>query len=185
MKLTPVVLALALGGHALCMAEPAKSNTIQTPSGPVTATSRTVEPTPQEIRLASSKEITDIRRLARKADDFVMAYLGAGTGSSLENLDKAFRAWQSEPRRRFSDREVTDTLGAYLGNKLVSDLDMEWVIVMDQDGTDFGVRSKKVEVMAFPFASVAKRIQRSEFDFMVAVFYAIDHHVKNGDVKPR
>ena len=76
-------------------------------------------------------------------------------------------------------------LGAFLGNKLVKDFDMEWVVVTDMYGTDFAVRGKKVEVMSFPFSSVAKRIESHQFDFMNGVYFAVKNAVENENVKAR
>ena len=62
---------------------------------------------------------------------------------------------------------------------------MEWVTVEDQYGTDYAVRSRKMEVLSFPFSSVSKRVENSQCDFMVAVYHTVDHTLKNGDHMPR
>jgi Domain of unknown function (DUF3806) len=179
------LVVFALGLPALAAAEPPKSETISTPSGSVTTTTKTVDPAPQQVVTASAAELRAFIEFAGRAQAFVAAYLGTRATLSLDTLDEAFRIWQQETRRRFTDQEVVDILGSYLGGKLVAELDMEWVVVKDQYGTDYGVRSRKVELLAYPFASVEKRIQRSEHGFMAAVFHAIDHSLKTGDHKPR
>jgi hypothetical protein len=134
------------------------------------------------VSVAESKEFG---RLALMAWDFVAAYIGHEATLSLANLDEAFRAWQVEPARRFSEQEVEQVLGAYLGQRLAMDLDMEWVTVTDEYGTDYAVRSRKWEVLSFPFAVVGKRIQDSQCDFLVSVYHAVDHTLRNGDHMPR
>ena len=162
-----------------------KTETFSTPAGPVTSTTQTVDPVPQQITVVSPSEARRFKQFAGKADDFVAAYLGAGTKASLETLDLAFRRWQTTPKPKFSNDEVVQILGAFLGNRLVSDLGMEWVTVRDQDGTDYAVRSKRVEVIAYPFSSVLKRIEKSQFDFMAILFYAVERRIKEDRAKPR
>jgi hypothetical protein len=62
---------------------------------------------------------------------------------------------------------------------------MEWVVVTDEYGTDYAVRSKQSEVMAFPFSSVAKRIERDQYDFMVGVYHSVRTILESGEYKPR
>jgi hypothetical protein len=62
---------------------------------------------------------------------------------------------------------------------------MEWVVVEDEYGTDYAVRSKTVEVMGFPFSTVMKRIDDQQFDFLDGVFHALKERVNAADVKAR
>lgn len=184
MKPTLAAAAVLLA-PTITMTDTSKTETIATPSGPVTTTTQTVEPVPQEILAASAAEIQGFHELAAQAKSFVTAYRGTGVRLSLRSLDEAFRDWQVEATRQFSEQQVVQMLGAYLGSRLTADLDMEWVVVKDQYGTDFAVRSKKVEVLSFPFSSVSKRIELSQYDFMVGVYHAVEHTIKNGDHKAR
>jgi len=181
-----VALAAAAIGSAEASAADTPANlTIPTPSGPVSANTWNVDPTPQEITPASAQDVRLFHSQAHRASDFAVAYLGVGARPSLESLDKAFRKWQIETEPQFSEQEVVEILGSFLGNELVVGLDMEWVVVKDQYGVDYGVRARKVEVMAFPFSSVEKRVKRGQSDFMVAVYYAVSHMLKDGEIKAR
>jgi hypothetical protein len=62
---------------------------------------------------------------------------------------------------------------------------MEWVTVSDEYGTNYAVRGKSAEVMAFPFSSVLKRIENNEHDFMYGVYYAVKGALESGDYKSR
>lgn len=159
--------------------------TFQTPSGPVTATTQIIEPVAQQITVASVAEVKEFERFALSAWEIVAAYLGHEITLSLATLDQAFRAWQLESSRRFSEQEVENILGAYLGQRLAADLNMEWVTVTDEYGTDYAVRSRKYEVMSFPFAVVSKRIEDAKYDFLVAVYHTVEHTLKEGDHMPR
>lgn len=104
---------------------------------------------------------------------------------TMQDFDVAFARWQKEGTRRYSEERVVELLGAYLGSRLVADVNMEWVVVNDQYGRDFAVRAKNYEALSFPFAVVAKRIQKNEYDFMVGVYEALRYSIKNGEVKRR
>src|SRR3990167_8331138 len=86
---------------ATAMPEDSKSKTIQTPSGPVTTTTKTVDPTPQKIVLLDSKEVLVIEELAFKSKHFVAHYLPGRTNPSLSDFDEAFGLWQQEEKRRY------------------------------------------------------------------------------------
>jgi hypothetical protein len=167
------------------MADTPKSETFDTPSGPVTAKTQTVEPVPQEVVAASPEEIAHFEQLALLGWEFVAVYLGHEARLSLESLDEAFRTWQLEPSLKYSADQVIQVLGAYLGQRLSADLNMEWVKVTDEYGTDYAVQSRQWEVLSFPFAAVGKRIQDSQCDFLVPVYHTVAHALKNGDHMPR
>jgi hypothetical protein len=167
------------------MPEDPKIETLQTPSGAVTATTRTIEPVPQQVAAVSDHEAREFERLALSAWDFLAAYLGNDATLNLASLDEAFRAWQLDSLRHHSEQEVERILGAYLGQRLAADLNMEWVTVTDKYGTDYALRSRNFEVISFPFAVVSKRIEDSKYDFLVAVYHAVEHTLNEGGHMPR
>ena len=167
------------------MSASSETKTLQTPNGPVTATMETVEPTPQKTVIASSRQLLTIDALASQATGFVAAYRPGVSSPSLKDFDEAFRLWQKEKRRRYTEQQVVQMLGAYLGNQLVADFQMEWVMVTDQYGTDYAVRSKKYEVMSFPFSSVVKRIENNQYEFMVGVYHTVQDTIASGNYKTR
>ena len=132
-----------------------------------------------------SKEVVAIEELASKSKHFVAYYLPGRPNPSLSDFDEAFSLWQQEEERRYTEQEVIELLGAYLGSQLIADFQMEWVTVSDQYGTDYAVRARRYEVMSFPFSSVAKRIERSQYDFMVGVYYAVKQSIESGEYKTR
>lgn len=167
------------------MSSETRTKTINTPDGSITTTTTTVEPTPQEINLAGSEDIKAFDAYALQGVRFVQTYLPKMKNPSLKDFDESFHLWQSEGKRRFTEQQVIEILGAYLGNKLIADFQMEWVVVKDEYGTDFAVRGKKYEVMSFPFSSVAKRIENNQYDFMSGVYHAVKSSIESGDYKTR
>lgn len=158
---------------------------IETPDGTVTAHKTTVEPVPQQISVVRGEDLQRLQSLAQLGPDFVAAYLPGITNPDLKDYDRAFRAWQISDSPGHTSAQVTEILGGYLGNKCVNELELEWVTVTDEFGTEYGVRSKTVEVMAFPFSTVRKRIERNEFDFLYGVYHTIKHTIETGDYETR
>ena len=62
---------------------------------------------------------------------------------------------------------------------------MEWVTVNDEYGTDYAVRSTKVELMTFPFSTVLKRIEDKQHDFVYGVYYTVKEMLTSGNCKVR
>lgn len=180
-----VLLALGLGASGIACAEQETTKTFKTPEGSVTMTSKTVAPVPQTIVSASPEQLAKFSKLAASAMGFANRYLPKIESPSLKDFDEAFVLWKQDGAGTYTDDQVIDLLGAYLGKRMVDDLDMEWVVVTDEAGTDFAVRGKKQEILAFPFASVAKRIDRREHDFMAGVYRAVEATIANGEFKTR
>ena len=73
MKILLVVVALVLcvaAVAALLKQSQSETKTINTVDGPVTATSKTVDPTPQEIVLASAEQCLVFDKLVLKGEKF-------------------------------------------------------------------------------------------------------------------
>ena len=186
MKLLIIVLAMVMSSTPFpALATSPATKTIQTPDGPVTTTTTNVDPTHQDIVLASAQQRAELDALATQATGFLKTYLPGRAEPSLVNLDMAFSVWQQTKDPIYTEHQVIEILGAYLGKKLADDFQMNWVIVIDQYGRDFGVRGRKHEIMAFPFASVVKRIEKKQHDFMVGVYYAVRDTSMSGKAKLR
>jgi Domain of unknown function (DUF3806) len=179
--LTSVVLIIIAGCSDV--RDDKTSYTIQTPEGSITAHKSTVEPTPQKIAVVSGNKLKRLQSLDGQGPAFVATYLPNSRDPELKDYDLAFRAWEVSKTPQHSKEQVVEILGGYLGNKCVADFDMEWVTVTDEFGTDFAVRSKSAEVMAFPFSTVLKRIENNEFDFLHGVYHTIKHALESGDYK--
>jgi len=149
---------------------------IKISGGSVSLETQKLGPIPRQVRPLDQVKLKQIHELASAAKRFLAVYC-PGAEESLKSYDAAFRVWQSKSKREFPAATVIDQLGAYLGNKLVADFDMEWVVVTDRYGTDLAVRAKRYEVLAFPFSSVAKRIDENKYDFMEGVYYAVQHTI--------
>jgi hypothetical protein len=158
---------------------------INTPDGEVIAHDTNVEPTPQTVTVVAGDDLAWLQSLGGDGPQFVSNYLPTVTEPTLKDYDAAFRAWQQDQSPQYDDQQVIQIFGGYLGNKCVTDFDMEWVTVTDEYGTDYAVRSTKVEVMSFPFSTVLKRIEDKKYDFVHGVYYTVKEMLANGEYKIR
>jgi Domain of unknown function (DUF3806) len=124
---------------------------IYTPDGEVIAHDTNVEATPQTITVVDGNDLAWLQSLAEDGPQFVSHYVPNVTHPGLKDYDAAFRAWQLVASPPYTDQQVIQIIGGYHGNKCVADFEMEWVAVTDEYGTDYAVRSTKIEVMSFPF----------------------------------
>jgi hypothetical protein len=160
----------------------AQQRQIEGPDGQITLKTAVAEPVPQQIVPLGGPDLQWIAGRAADAAQFLAAYQ-PGAAPSLRACDDAFARWQTDKGLRFTDQDVVEMLGAYLGNCLAGEFDMEWVSVTDQYGTDLAVRSRTYEILSFPFASVSKRVEKNEHDFMVGVRYAVQDMISRGMMK--
>jgi hypothetical protein len=110
--------------------------------------------------------------------------------SSRQNYKKA--AGKLGIIRAILDRNVfkpTQTyelqcLGIVLGDAIVQDLKMEWVMVEDEHGRDPAVRLPKTSIILFPLTMISKRVERGEkvdvFDLFNGVAAKVEEAQRRG-----
>lgn len=155
--------------------------TIKTDEGTVTGHTTELEDFPQKIVPVNAAESHQFAEWAAETEEFLSAYGTPQSENELIRYDEAFKAWQDSETKKHSHQDVINTLGAYLGQRMVQDFDMEWVIVTDPYGQDYAVRHKTSELMSFPFSAVTKRIKDMEYDFIHGVYHVLKHEVENGE----
>ncbi|MDQ8192669.1 DUF3806 domain-containing protein [Roseibacillus persicicus] len=158
---------------------------IETEEGAVVGEVTEMEKVSQEVvpvNVAESRQFAD---WAAKAVEFLNVYGPPESDNELKQYDGAFKAWQGSKVKKYSDQEVINLLGAYLGQRLVQDLDMEWVMVTDKYGQDYAVQHKVSKLMGFPFSSVMKRIEDGESDFLHGVYHILKNELEKGDLDQR
>ena len=159
--------------------------TIKTEEGTIVSHSTPVDNFPQKVIAVSNAESRQFATWAANASAFLTAYKKPKSENELKQYDEAFKAWQDATIKHHSEQDVVNLLGAYLGQRMVHDLDMEWVMVTDQYGQDCAVRHKKLEVLSFPFSTVKKRIEDKEYEFIYGVFHVLKYGIENGEFKER
>lgn len=145
----------------------------------------TIDPVPQKNRLLTHEELQNIASASRQSKLFVNYYLADVKNPELKDYDNAFHVWQASKSKKYSSQQVVELTGSYLGEKCVKELDMEWIEITDEYGTDRAVRGKSVEVTSFPFSVVSKRIEKNEYEFIYSVFHTVEQMIKEGAYKNR
>jgi hypothetical protein len=69
-------------------------------------------------------------------------------------------------------------LGITLGDALVQELDLEWVMVEDEYGRDPAIRKPGTTVVAFPLTMISKRVERGEAVDVRSLFDSVVEHVR-------
>ena len=161
---------------------------VSTPDGSFQAQKSNVEQTQQTISAIDSGVLAAIDQNASLGPMFVREFLALDGDPSLQDFDEAFRLWQSAFAKGDTDiegRTVVDIFGSILGNKLAEDLNMEWVTVSDEYGTDYAVVHRDLQVFSYPFSTVQKRVDSMEYGFMNNVYYMVKQMIESGDYAGR
>jgi hypothetical protein len=111
------------------------------------------------------------------AHEFVRAFVRDNHNSelTLKSLDEAFERYLASESDPSTANGVVLAIGAAFGTRLVEDLGFQWIVVMDEYGTDLAVlaRRGRGDVTIVPGDFVAKRYERKEAPFLVAAFAEI------------
>jgi len=70
-------------------------------------------------------------------------------------------------------------LGIVLGDALVQELRMEWIMVQDQHGRDPAVRMPKTSIILYPMTMISKRVERGEQVDVFELFNGIAAQVED------
>jgi len=175
-----ILVLLTIVGTGWSMAQ--ETYEVETPEGAVEAKKTTVDEFPQEVSEIEGSVLEAIEANALLGPVFVREFVAGNSDPNLKDYDEAFRQWQVEAMNGDTDianGTVVDIFGSVLGEFLVSNLDMKWIRVTDQYGTEYAVKGKTSEVFAYPFSTVGKRVDRDEYDFMYNVFHAIKQSLES------
>ena len=134
------------------------------------------DPPPQQVMPFGPAENCWLERSCEAAGQLSVKY-GSGGDLGPEQLDVVFGRWMIDDGDKEPPKIVADALGAAFGEHVVDRHGFQWVVVTDSFGTDYAIR--KGETMAFPQASVMKRIERNETALFqalsVGILHALNH----------
>lgn len=145
----------------------------------------TVKSTPKTIVCVSAERVNKFQEDANRARGFLNTYLGEVRSPTLKDYDEAFTRWQKSSDRRYSESEVINILGSYLGETLINDFQMEWVAVSDELGKSYAVRHRSLELISYPFSSVEKRIDSGTSGFLWNIYYTVKDGLDSGAYRKR
>lgn len=122
------------------------------------------------------KEADWLARGLSVAADLSRRYAG-GRDLDADGLDAVFSAWMAERSRDVPAESVANALGAAFGELLVRRLGFSWGVFDDAEGADIAVRFDD-GFTAFPWSSVARRIESREPTFFAALFATFAQRVR-------
>jgi len=144
-------------------------------------TEQVVDPAPQETRPFAAAEDAWLEEADRHSRELSIQY-GSGGELDPEELDRIFSRWMNEPGEKESDEIVANSLGAAFGSYLVEHHGFQWIVVTDEYGTEYAVRHDLNHTIAFPRASVQKRIENGQAEFFNHVFLIILDQVRRAEI---
>lgn len=133
---------------------------------------QSVESTPQTITPFGEEEETWLKQSFETARELSL-YYGSGGELNPEELDRVFSRWTADNEPNFDAVSVVDGLGAAFGEYLVDTHEFCWVVVDDEYGTIYAVRHNETETIAYPTASVEKRIDDGITEFFIGLYHVI------------
>lgn len=76
---------------------------------------------------------------------------------------------------------IANSLGAAFGNYLVRSHGFRWGVIIDEQGEEYAVKHLLGNTVAYPVASVEKRIARREPDFFQSVYALIIDQLRRAE----
>ena len=131
----------------------------------------------QVVSLPSAEDAERIeaqRRWVREHFDEDAKHLYEHRDEKLRLLQAILDAGWIDP----SETVKLQCLGITLGDALVQELGLEWIMVEDQYGRDPAIRKPGTTVMAFPLTMISKRIERGETVVVRDLFDGVVDHVR-------
>lgn len=139
----------------------------------ITVTEQVVEPTPQTITPFGKEQEHWLSVNLAHARELGTKY-GSGGELHPDELDCIFSRWMEEETPKEDDELIANALGAAFGDWLVQEHDFRWVIVEDIEfGSEYAVRHCHREAMAYPRASVQKRIESGQCELFKSIYLII------------
>jgi hypothetical protein len=157
---------------------------IETEDGQVESIITTAEPTPQKIVPFGVADNSWLQQSLELAAEINLKYGNAGSLTPKE-LDVIFTRWMHEEEGKESGDSIANALGAAFGEYLVDQHGFRWVVITDEYGTEYAVKTDIGETTSFPRASVQKRIEDQCTEFFQNIYYLILDRLKNAENEER
>jgi hypothetical protein len=135
-----------------------KQETFKVDGQSVNATTATEDNYEYELSDLTTEQVDFLRQDLNFAKQLVSKYLKKTVDNPFDpkTLDLVLEEWSKSTADKESIEEVVDAIGGAFGQGIVDELDFEWKIIRDQQGTDRIVIHKKYVINGFPYSSVQK-----------------------------
>jgi len=97
---------------------------------------------------------------------------GLEHGYTLQDLDIVYEKW-AIGNSHLSAEEATNAIGVLLGDYMIKDIGLSWMLITDDYGTDVGLYSQNWNIEVFPNNLLIKRYEDHEHDFVIPMYNAI------------
>jgi hypothetical protein len=149
----------------------------------VEITDQEVEPTEQELLPFGDADFAWLDESRQNATELGLKY-GSGGELTPASLDDIFGRWMLDDDVEKEDEgALASALGAAFGDYLVEHHNVAWLVVSDTWGTERAIKHRSVDSIAFPRASVVKRIEDRKTEFFRGLLAAILHGLAELGVK--
>ena len=115
----------------------------------------------------------------RLARSFVAEYaaVASDTLPTPEALDTAWSSWLPHWERHDAN-SIINAVGVVVGEHLVAELGLQWVLATDEYGTELAVHGEPNNVLVFPANLVGKRFERRATGFIASLLTQMCEHVR-------
>jgi hypothetical protein len=140
-----------------CKEKP-KQETFEVDGQSVNATTATEDNYKYELSDLTAEQKDFLRQDLDFAKQLASKYLNKPVDNPFDSktLDLVLGEWSKSAANKESAEEIVDAIGGAFGQGIVDELDFEWKIITDQQGTDRIVIHKKYVISGFPYSSVQK-----------------------------
>jgi hypothetical protein len=135
-----------------------RQETFEVDGQTVNATTATEDDYEYELSDLTKEQTDFLRKDLDFARQLVSKYLKKTVDNPFDSktLDLVLDEWSKLATDKESVEEVVDAIGGAFGQGIVDELNFEWKIITDQQGTDRIVIHKKYVINGFPYSSVQK-----------------------------
>lgn len=131
----------------------------------------------QVVTLPSAEDAEQIEAQRR----WVREHFDENARQLYEHRDEKLRLLQTILDAGWIEASETvklQCLGITLGDALVQELGLEWVMVEDEYGRDPAIRKPGTTVIAFPLTMISKRVERGDAVVVRDLFDGVVDHVR-------
>lgn len=156
--MTNKLILIGLLGFAISCKDKPKQETFEVDGQSVKATTATEDNYEYELSDLTAEQTNFLGQDLEFAKQLVSKYLKKTVDNPFDSktLDLVLEEWSKSATDKESIEEVVDAIGGAFGQGIVDELDFEWKIITDQQGTDRIVIHKKYVINGFPYSSVQK-----------------------------
>jgi hypothetical protein len=124
----------------------------------------------QRIEAPNPPELEWVAGYVDMAERLAAARLGTTGPPDVDALDALWAAWLStSPPAKEAD-DMVHAVGLAFGQRLVDELEMRWMVVTDDYGTEMAAHEPRGNMLVFPANLVAKRWDSRQTGFLRPIY---------------